>query len=168
MKSRTGLKNRYSFTRGNFYCISFRAVFIVQSILNVVHLSYTFWQHICGRFQFCHWLRQKTMDVSKVGFLTNSVAPELEVSSLHSREPATSPYPEPGESTPYPPPPSQSPYGPFWSHTPIYTLVFQVVSSFELSHQNPVQISPLSHACHMPRPPHSPLFDPPNNIWWWA
>jgi hypothetical protein len=28
--------------------------------------------------------------------------------------------------------------------------------SFGLSHQNPVHVSPLSHACHMPRPPHSP------------
>jgi hypothetical protein len=37
--------------------------------------------------------------------------------------------------------------------------------SFGLSHQNPVHVSPLSHACHMPRPPHYPLFDLPNNIW---
>jgi hypothetical protein len=22
--------------------------------------------------------------------------------------------------------------------------------------------------CHMPRPPHSPWFDLPNNIWWWV
>jgi hypothetical protein len=33
--------------------------------------------------------------------------------------------------------------------------------SFWLSHQNPL----LSHACHMSHPPHSPLFDLPNNIW---
>jgi hypothetical protein len=38
---------------------------------------------------------------------------------------------------------------------------------FGLSHQNPVHVSPLSHACHMPCPPHSPWFDLPNNIWWW-
>jgi hypothetical protein len=28
--------------------------------------------------------------------------------------------------------------------------------SLGLSHQNPVHVSPLSHACHMPYPPHSP------------
>jgi hypothetical protein len=37
--------------------------------------------------------------------------------------------------------------------------------SFGLSHQNPVHISPLSHACHMPCPAHSPWFDLPNDIW---
>jgi hypothetical protein len=36
---------------------------------------------------------------------------------------------------------------------------------FWLSHQNPVHIPLLSHACYMPRPPHSPWFDLPNNIW---
>jgi hypothetical protein len=38
--------------------------------------------------------------------------------------------------------------------------------SFGLSHQNPAQFSPLSHACHMPRPPHFPRFDLPNDMWW--
>jgi hypothetical protein len=38
--------------------------------------------------------------------------------------------------------------------------------SFGISHQNPVHVSPLSHACHMPRPPHSPWFDMPNDMWW--
>jgi hypothetical protein len=28
--------------------------------------------------------------------------------------------------------------------------------SLGLSHQNPLHFSPLSHACHMPHPPHSP------------
>jgi hypothetical protein len=37
-----------------------------------------------------------------------------------------------------------------------------------LSHQNPVQVSPLSHACHMPCPPNCPWFDLPNSIWWWV
>jgi hypothetical protein len=31
--------------------------------------------------------------------------------------------------------------------------------SFELPHQNLVHFSLLSHACHMPRPPHSPWLD---------
>jgi hypothetical protein len=46
-------------------------------------------------------------------------------------------------------------------------LVFQVVFSFGLSHQNPVHVSPLSHVCHMTRLTHSPWFDLPNDIWWW-
>jgi hypothetical protein len=55
-------------------------------------------------------------------------------SSPCSQEPATSPYSEPTESTPYPP--SQFPSDPFWSHPPIYTLVFGVVSFLRLYHQN--------------------------------
>jgi hypothetical protein len=43
-----------------------------------------------------------------------------------------------------------------------------VAFSFGLSHQNPVHVSPLSHACHMPCPPHSPWFDLPNNTLWWV
>jgi hypothetical protein len=37
--------------------------------------------------------------------------------------------------------------------------------SFGLSHQNHIHFSVLSHACHMPHPPHSPWFDLPNDIW---
>jgi hypothetical protein len=40
--------------------------------------------------------------------------------------------------------------------------------SFGLSHQNSLHFSPLSHACHMLCPLHSPSFDLPNNIWWWV
>jgi hypothetical protein len=47
-------------------------------------------------------------------------------------------------------------------------LVFQVVFSFGLSHRNPVHVCPLSHACYMPRPPHSLWFYLPNNIWRWV
>jgi hypothetical protein len=39
---------------------------------------------------------------------------------------------------------------------------------FGLSHQNLVHYSLLSHACHMPCPPHSPWLDLPNDIWGWA
>jgi hypothetical protein len=35
-----------------------------------------------------------------------------------------------------------------------------------LPNQNPVNTSPLPHACHMSRPPHSPWFNHPNNIRW--
>jgi hypothetical protein len=40
--------------------------------------------------------------------------------------------------------------------------------SFGLSHQNLVHFPLLSHACYMPRPPHSPWLDLPNDIWGWA
>jgi hypothetical protein len=96
------------------------------------------------------------------------VAPEPEGSSPHSQQPANGPYPEPAESTSHPTPPNQSPYGPFWSHPPIYALVFQVVFFFRAFPSNPVHVSTLSHACHMPRLPHFPLFDLPNNVWWWV
>jgi hypothetical protein len=36
--------------------------------------------------------------------------------------------------------------------------------SFEPPNQNPVNNSPLPHACHMSRPPHSPWFNHPNNV----
>jgi hypothetical protein len=32
--------------------------------------------------------------------------------------------------------------------------------------QNPVNTSPLPHACHMSRSPHPPWFNHPNNIRW--
>jgi hypothetical protein len=94
------------------------------------------------------------------------VAPEREGSSPHSQQPATGPYPEQGESTSHPPANlpkirsnsnlSSTPRSSKWS------------LSFGLSHQNFLHFSPLSHACHMPRPPHSPLFDLPNYIWRWV
>jgi hypothetical protein len=33
-------------------------------------------------------------------------------------------------------------------------------------HQNHIWTSPLSHARHMPHPPHSSRFDHPHNSWW--
>jgi hypothetical protein len=55
-----------------------------------------------------------------------------------------------------PPPPANLPKVHF---DPIYDLVLQVVSFLRaLPHQNTVHVSPLSHACHMPRPPHSPWY----------
>jgi hypothetical protein len=56
----------------------------------------------------------------------NSVAPEPEVSSPHSKQLATGPYPEPAESTPHPF--SKSPQDLFWFHSPIYASIFRVVS----------------------------------------
>jgi hypothetical protein len=40
--------------------------------------------------------------------------------------------------------------------------------SFWLSHQNSVHFPFLSFACHISRPPHSPWFYVPNNIWRWV
>jgi hypothetical protein len=38
--------------------------------------------------------------------------------------------------------------------------------AFRPSNQNPVNTSPLPHACHMCSPPHPPWFNHPNNIQW--
>jgi hypothetical protein len=81
------------------------------------------------------------------------VAPEPGGSSPNSPEPATSPYPVQGESTP---PSLQLPkihHNPILPSTPRSS---KWSLSFWLSHQNPAHFSPLSHACHMPCPPHSP------------
>ena len=40
--------------------------------------------------------------------------------------------------------------------------------SFRLTHHNPACISPLPHACHIPRPSHPLRCDHPNAIWWGA
>jgi hypothetical protein len=57
--------------------------------------------------------------------ITNSMAPEPKGLSPYSQEPAPGTYSEPTESTL---PPSQFFQDPFWSHPPIYTSVFRVVS----------------------------------------
>jgi hypothetical protein len=38
--------------------------------------------------------------------------------------------------------------------------------SFRFTHHNPACISPLPHACHIPRPSHPLLCDHPNYNWW--
>jgi hypothetical protein len=105
-----------------------------------------------------------TFDFLYVFRMINSVAPEPEGSSPHSQQPAKGPYPEPGEPTPTPP--NNLPkiyFHPIFPSTPWSS---NWPFSFRLSHQkNPVHVSTLYHACHMPRQPHSPSFDLPNNIW---
>jgi hypothetical protein len=61
------------------------------------------------------------------------------------------------------PPPNNLPKDHF-DPIPSTPWSFKWSFSFGLSHQNPVQVSPFSHARHVPRPPHSPWFDLPNNI----
>jgi len=43
---------------------------------------------------------------------------------------------------------------------------FQWSLTFGPPNQNPVNTSPLPHACHMSRSPHSPWFNHPKNIRW--
>jgi hypothetical protein len=47
-------------------------------------------------------------------------------------------------------------------------LVFQVVSFLRGFPPKLVHFSLLSHACHMPRPPHLPWLDLPNDSWGWV
>jgi hypothetical protein len=77
--------------------------------------------------------------------LTNPVAPESEGSSPHSQQPANDPYPESAESTPHPP--NNLPKVHFDTILPSTPWSFKWSFSFGLSHQNPVHVSPLCHAC---------------------
>jgi hypothetical protein len=89
---------------------------------------------------------------------------ELEGSLPCSQKPATGPYPEPAESS-----------SPHWSLSPKshFNIIFPPTPrSFQWSltfgppNQNPVNTSPLPHACHMSRPPQPPWVNHPNNIRW--
>jgi hypothetical protein len=95
-------------------------------------------------------------------YLTNFVAPEPEMSSPCSQEPATGPYPEPTESTQHPfaslSKIHSDPILPSTSSSSEWSL------SFGLSHQTLVHFFLLSHACHVPCPLHSPWLDLPNDI----
>jgi hypothetical protein len=96
--------------------------------------------------------------------VTNSVVPESK-GSPHIREPTNGPYPKPGESTPHTHTPANLPKVHFDPILPSAPWSFKWSLSFGLSHQNPIPISPLAHACHMTQPPHSPQFHLPNNVW---
>jgi hypothetical protein len=87
------------------------------------------------------------------------VVPEPEGSSPQSHHPANGPYPEPAESTPPPPPPANLPKVSSDPVIPSSPWSSKWSFSLGLSHQNPVHVSALSRACHMPCPPHSPWFD---------
>jgi hypothetical protein len=62
-------------------------------------------------------------------------------------------------------PPTNLPKVDFDPTLPSTPWSFKWSFSLWLSHQNPVHVSPLSHASHIPCPPHSPSFDLPNIIW---
>jgi hypothetical protein len=53
---------------------------------------------------FVGWQTESMRDILTPSYLTNSAAPEPEGSSPCSQQPASDPYPEPGESTPPLPP----------------------------------------------------------------
>jgi hypothetical protein len=67
----------------------------------------------------------------------------------------------------YTPPASQSPQDPFWSHPPIYACLPNGLSSSGFPAKT-LYTSLSFHASHMPRPPHSPWFHLPNDIWGWV
>jgi hypothetical protein len=122
------------------------------------------------RSQGCWWVKKFSFVVSR--FLepvteslagTNSVAPEPEGSSPYSQEPTNGPYPELVESSPHPQPISLRSILIPSSHQSLG--LSSGLFTFWLSHQSPVHIPLLSHACHMSRLPHSLWFDLPSNIW---
>jgi hypothetical protein len=88
--------------------------------------------------------------------VTKSVVPEPEGSSPHSWEPATGPYPEPGESTPHP---TTQPISLRSVVIPssIYALVFQVVSFLWAYPPKPCSFLPSS--MHATCPAHLILLD---------
>jgi hypothetical protein len=98
--------------------------------------------------------------------ITKFLTSEPEDSSPYSQETTTSPYPELTGSTLHPL--ANLPK----IHSNIILLStswsYKWSLSFWLSHQNLEHIPLLYHACHMSRPPHSPLFELPNDIWGWV
>jgi hypothetical protein len=91
---------------------------------------------------------------------------EPEGSSPYSQQPATSTYPESTGSTLHSPanlPKINS--DPILPSTPRPS---ELSPSFGRPHQNLVHFSVLSSACHMSRPPQSPWFLLPNDIWRWV
>jgi hypothetical protein len=81
---------------------------------------------------------------------------EPEGSSLHLQVPTTCPNAEPDQV--------RAPSHFLKIHLNI--IVPSSPGSLRFPHHNPVQPSPLSHSCYIPRPSHSFRFDHPNNIWW--
>jgi hypothetical protein len=118
------------------------------------HLFLIFWCR--GRHcRFGCGLNPASRMVFPLYFLANNcVAPEREGSSPCSQEPATGPYPD--QPNPSPPPQANLPM--IHSDPNLSSMPWSSKRSlsFGLSHQNLVHFSLLSHACHMPRPPHSP------------
>jgi hypothetical protein len=102
----------------------------------------------------------------KLSSSTKSVAPEPAGSWPYLQQPATGPYPQPVDPLYTPPanlPKINSDF--ILPSTPWPSKWFL---SLWLPHRNLAHFPVLYHACHMPRTPHSPSFDLPNNIWGWV
>ena len=111
------------------------------------------------------WSRVLLKKITSCSLSSNSVhfmEPVILLPSL--QEPTTCPYSRPDQSSPYPS--ISLPEDPFQYYLPINTWVYQVVSSPQFPHQNPVYTSALPHTCYMPHPSNYSLFDHLNNIWW--
>jgi hypothetical protein len=89
---------------------------------------------------------------------------EPKCSSPYSQQLTTSLYPEPHESSPRHPIPFL--YDSFWCYPTNYASSSLWSLCFRFFHQNPVCISLIPCACHVPRPTHAPWSDHANNIWY--
>jgi len=87
---------------------------------------------------------------------------EPERSLSCSQKPAIRPYPKPAKSS--------SPIDPYLPKVHLNVILPPTPRSSQWSlpfgppNQNPVNTSPLSHACQISHPPHPPWFNHPNNI----
>jgi len=83
-------------------------------------------------------------------------------SLLHSKAPASGPYPQPDQCSPY----LAIPLSGICLNI-IFPLVLGLPSGlFPSSLPTKTLYAPLPHTCHVPRPSHSSSFGHPNNIWW--
>jgi hypothetical protein len=116
------------------------------------------------RLFLCFWM-MTPLPLTQLMSLSNFVVPEPKGSSPYSQEFAISHYSEP---TQFSSPPKAVSLRPVF--IPSSNLRLSLLSSSFLRALPPniLHFSVLSHACHMPHPPHSPWFDLPNHIWKWV
>jgi hypothetical protein len=141
----------------NSYNNCFKLLCLYSQVEKPIHV--VIWTHTSSNMHHDHLVVKE--DVNSYLFLINSVAPEAEISSPRSQEPATSPHHEPTEST----------------HTPLLISPRSILlpfshlllglpsglcpSDFATKTLHTFLSSP--NACHMPFPPHLPRLNLPGD-----